>query len=257
MKQEIRVLLAEDTKDGQSALRSALLGRQDVMLLPHAQNGTRAIEYLQLYRVDLFIVDLLLSEMDGLGVLSELKRMNLSSPPKVVVISAMSNEFVIAQASQLGAIYCMLRPCEPKQLVERAVEVYQKSCEEVAMVKQLPFVKGDIRSLAVEVLREVGVPPQLSGYEYLQAALLFSLQNTSIVHCLTTCLYPEVAKQYNATPQRVERAIRHAIEATWNRGNVDKLNSMFGYSVADDRGRPTNAEFIARLKDLISMRCAQ
>ena len=250
------VLLAEDARNSSSAIEETLKKRDDVELLPTARTGTAVLETVKEHKVDLLIIDLVLSEIDGITVLREIKAMPDIHKPTIVLATALSSELIINQAAQLGAVLVMLKPGDPNLIVSRALEVYHDAGKSLVFIYDKPFSRSEVQRIIVSTLREVGVPPQLLGYKYLRTAILTAAQKPQMLHAITTELYPKVAQEHDSTTPKIERSIRHAIETTWNRSNVDTLYELFGYTISSSRGRPTNSEFIARLTDLVLMRCS-
>lgn len=251
----ISVLLAEDIRNTTSNLSGELASRENVNFLPIIRDGPSVIEAIKKYKVDLLILDLVLADLDGIGVLKKIKEMQNVHKPTIVVATALASEMIINQASQLGAIDVQLKPCDSKKVIDRALEVYQDAGRSLIFIYDKPFAKSEIQRIIVSTLREVGVPPQLLGYKYLRTAILVAAQHPHMLHAITTELYPNVATEHESTTPKIERSIRHSIETTWNRSDVDTLYELFGYTISSSRGRPTNSEFIARLTDLVLMRC--
>lgn len=253
MSRPLRVILAESLQEP-SNIQTALEKRSDVELLSVVSDGLKAIKAVRDYRADLLILDLVLAGIDGIGVLREIQVMGLSDPPTIVVCTALSSPHLINEAVTLGAVHCLLKPANPDWIVNRAIELCCQGYHKVVLVDGIAFAAGDVQRIITDIFRELGVPPHLLGYDYLRQSVLIGLEHKDMLHSITTRLYPKLASLNGSSPQRVERAIRHAIEATWNRGNIESIYQYFGYSVQGDRGRPTNSEFIARITDAVNMR---
>lgn len=256
MTSRIRVLLAEDQNCSDGKIGEALLNNPKIELLDVAKSGLEAIEYIRRYRVDLLLLDLVLPEIDGITVMREMRKMGLQKMPSVVICTALSSEKIINEAVTLGAIHCLLKPANPEWIVNRMLEIYLDSRESVIFIGEKMYSVAEVQYAVTDIIREIGIPPHLTGYDYLKKGIIESVLQTKYTHSITTKLYPRLASEYGTTPQRVERSIRHAIEATWNRGDINVLEKLFGYTVKDDRGRPTNSEFIARVVDLVMLRYA-
>ena len=255
MSARIRVLLAEDQNCSDGKIEASLRNHPAVELLDVASTGVQAIDCIRRYRVELLLLDLVLPEMDGISVLREMRKLDLYKEPMVVICTALSSERIINEAAHLGAVHCLLKPANPDWIVQRMLEIYNTQ-DVVVSIGQRLYSASDLLHIVVKIIHEIGIPPHLTGYDYLKKGILESIRYEKFTHAVTTKLYPRLATEYNTTPQRVERSIRHAIEATWNRGDIVVLEKLFGYTVKDDRGRPTNSEFIARVVDLVMLRCA-
>lgn len=255
LKNNVNVLVAEDLRNAHKDMDRVLREREDINLLPSARDGLRAIESLKQHEVDLFLLDLVLSEIDGIGVLRMLQSMNLPSPPTVVLITALSSPLIINQAAKLGATHTLLKPCDPSYMIDRALEVYRDARSHMIVIGNRTYPLSEIQRIIVEALHAVGMPPQLLGYEYLRSAILAALKESSALHGITTYLYPLLAEGHNSTPQKIERSIRHAIESTWNRTSVESIHRLFGSGMSQQTTRPTNSEFIARMTDYVLLNC--
>lgn len=256
MTSKIHVLLVEDINSSDGKIREALSSNSNIELLDVAKDGIEAIEYIKRYQVDLLLLDLVLPQMDGLTVLREMRKLDLVKMPTVVICTALSAQKVINEAICLGATHCLLKPADPEWIVSRMLEVYLDSREAVVFIGEKMFSIPELLFAVTDIIREIGIPPHLTGYNYLKKGIYESILQSKYTHSITTKLYPHLAMEYGTTPARVERSIRNAIEATWNRGDIYVLEKLFGYTVKDDRGRPTNSEFIARVVDLVMLRYA-
>jgi two-component system response regulator (stage 0 sporulation protein A) len=160
-------------------------------------------------------------------------------------------EFVSAAAAQLGVRYLMLKPCDTSALVERLEEI--RGGENLRILPKRPTDKHSIESLVTSIIHEIGVPAHIKGYQYLREAIIIAVNDMDVINAITKVLYPQVAKTFQTTPSRVERAIRHAIEVAWDRGDLDTLQRFFGYTVSNTKGKPTNSEFIALIADKLQL----
>lgn len=249
MNENINVLIAEDLRNAQEGMEEALKAHEDVNLLPAARDGIKTIEALQNYSVDLLLLDLVLAEIDGIGVLRNIQ--DMKEKPTVVLVTALSSPVIINQAAKLGAVHTLLKPSDPHYLANRALEVYRDASAQMLHIHGKTLSIAEVQRMIVEALHSVGMPPQLLGYVYLRAAIMLAIQDSSILHGITTVLYPEIAKQYDSSPQKVERSIRHAIETTWARTSTESLQKVFGYNNDLSANRPTNSEFIAMMTDYV------
>lgn len=255
MKQVINVLLAEDRRNIQPGMEEILRTRPDINFLAPARDGLRAIEVLRQEEVDLLLLDLVLAEVDGIGVLRSIQ--DNENKPTIVLVTALTSPLIINQAAKLGAVHTLLKPGDPQYIVDRALEVYRDSSATIIMIDDKPFYSSDIQRIIVEALHSIGMPPQLLGYEYLRMAIIETLKENGRIHGITTQLYPLIAEEYDSTPAKIERSIRHAIETTWNRTSTNAVQKIFGPSVSAENGRPTNSEFIALMMNYVLTETSQ
>lgn len=210
---------------------------------------------------DVVLLDIIMPKMDGLGVLEEVKKdENLLKKPAFIILTAMGQEEVMEEALGLGANYVLLKPFDSNALVKKIRQI--KNGKIAANRKDFITLKekteekdGDYRLeiIVTNIIHEIGVPAHIKGYQYLRDSIIMSVNNMDILNSITKQLYPTIAKMHETTPSRVERAIRHAIEVAWNRGKMDTINELFGYSIQAGKGKPTNSEFIALIADKIRL----
>ena len=194
-------------------------------------------------------MDLMLSKRDGIAVLKAIN--NMEHRPAVLATSGFVNDYVTSAAAGLGVRYLMLKPCDMSALVERLQELRGSS----AQTKVFPRrgSQTSIESMVTNIIHEIGVPAHIKGYQYLREAIIIATQDMDVINAITKVLYPQVAKTFQTTPSRVERAIRHAIEVAWDRGDLDTLQRFFGYTVSNTKGKPTNSECIALIADKLQL----
>lgn len=247
----INVLVADDNRDFCDVLGEYIKSQPDMRLAGVAHSGHEVLDLLEGVAPDVIILDIIMPHLDGIGVLERLNANRWDKRPKVMVLSAFGQESVTQRAFQLGADYYVLKPFN--------LEVLGKRIRQMAGAKEeaaVPTPKPAYRTLDVAVtnlLHEIGVPAHIRGYLYLRDAIIMVANKVEVMGAVTKELYPSVARKYNTTPSRVERAIRHAIEVAWSRGNVDFLTRLFGHTVNSNRGKTTNSEFIAMLADRLRM----
>ena len=236
------VLLADASEEFRTLLRESIEKDQGFTVVGSTGDGMEAIQLLEALRPDVAVVDLVLPGMDGLGVLERLEH----SSTKVVVCSAFYNDQSVARASELGAAYFLIKPFTPEALRDRLHNLF--AWEE-------PRQEGDVdlKDMVTEIIHEVGVPAHIKGYQYLRYAIILAVRDMEIINAVTKVLYPAVAEHFGTTPSRVERAIRHAIEVAWDRGDLETLQRYFGYTVSNTKGKPTNSEFIAMIADRLTL----
>jgi len=253
MMNKIRVLLSESCEfKNSSALAEAFQKLENVEVLGNLHDGRDIVERLERGDVDLLILELILPNMDGLEVLHAIQQMRRR--PVVIVCSAISVERIIEEAIALSASYYLPRHASAAWCARRAVELYDIVASSEIVVAGKRVDANFVRMRITELLRHMGVPPHLKGYGYIKSALFSTVRDPSLLNATTTVLYPMIARQNNTEPSLVERMMRHTIETTWNRGDIDALIELFGYSVSNERSRPTNTEFLARLTDDLLMR---
>ena len=204
-------------------------------------------------------MDLVLPTIDGIGVLERINRMQLNKRPHVLIVSSVLNETVTSYSNSYGVEYCMLKPVNYDALIDRITMMAAPitTGEDVMQnwkVNTKKFDYAQVEAMVTNVIHEIGIPAHIKGYHYLREAIILSVKNSEIINSVTKLLYPTVAKHHGTTSSRVERAIRHAIEVAWDRGDIDVLNSYFGYTIQNDRGKPTNSEFIAMISDKLRLR---
>lgn len=196
------------------------------------------------------IMDLVLSGADAISVMQTVNSSNLNKKPRFIITSGFDNNLLQQELRTAGAFYFFLKPLSPALLCERLLDFLGADSMES---NQTPSNVVDIEGVVTEIIHQIGIPAHIKGYHYLREAILMSIDNSEYLHAITKQLYPSVAKRFNTTPSRVERAIRHSIEVAWDRGDVDVLNSYFGYTIHNLRGKPTNSEFIAMITDRMKL----
>lgn len=249
----IRVLIADDNEDFCTMLNDYFSEQSDLEVVGIANNGVEAIEQVVSLQPDVIILDIIMPHLDGLGVLEKIKGMDLTPDPKVVILTAFGQERVTKEALELGADYYVLKPFNMEVLVDRIRQLNSSRVNISRVIRaSAPPVKRDLEDVITGVLLEVGVPAHIKGYMFLKEAITLVINDMDIINSVTKCLYPAIAERFDTTPSRVERAIRHAIESAWNgRNNIQAVNKFFRYSIRNDKGKPTNSEFIALIADNI------
>lgn len=240
-----RIVLADAAEEFRQMLADMIGGGADLTVCAQTASGEELLDLIARHRPDVVVMDLMLSGMDGLEVLEELGE----DRPKVLVLSAFGGPALAGQISQRGGDYCMLKPCRPQSVVERA----RLLCDVPALQLQEEGDARDLERQVTAIIHEIGVPAHIKGYQYLREAIGLAVADMEIINAVTKVLYPAVAKKFGTTASRVERAIRHAIEVAWDRGDLETLQKYFGYTVSNAKGKPTNSEFIAMIADRISL----
>ncbi len=214
------------------------------------KDGENALAKIANNNYDVVIVDLWISRLDGIGVIRESKKLSLSKEPIFLLMSPINKQSLLIEASSAGADMCIPKPFDVHSLISH-IESLISAKQSVAVKKSN---MGDMESQVTKIIHQIGVPAHIKGYQYLRSAILMTIDDSEIINSVTKILYPTVAKKYQTTTSRVERAIRHAIEVAWDRGDVDTLNSYFGYTIQNSRGKPTNSEFIAMIADNLRLK---
>lgn len=235
------VLLAEANEEFRGMLREAIEKTEEFTVVGSTGDGMEALQLIGQYRPELLVMDVVLPGLDGLGVLRQLKSQE-KDQPKVIVLSAFCADQVVSEAVTLGASYFLPKPCETDALLDRMHSIFGQPAapEEHA---------SSLKNQVTAVIHEIGVPAHIKGYQYLREAIMIAVDDMEVINAVTKVLYPAVAKRFGTTPSRVERAIRHAIEVAWDRGDLETLQKYFGYTVSNAKGKPTNSEFIAMIAD--------
>lgn len=243
------VFIADSTEEFCARVTAELQHTDGFVVVGTANDGEMAIRKVSQLKPDVLVLDLMLAKQDGISVLKALS--NLEKRPITLATSGFITDYVASAAANLGAKYLMLKPCDMSALVERMEQIRGSSNRR----KVLP-VKSDkagIESMVTNIIHEIGVPAHIKGYQYLREAIIIAVDDMDVINAITKVLYPQVAKAFQTTPSRVERAIRHAIEVAWDRGDLDTLQRFFGYTVSNTKGKPTNSEFIALIADKLQL----
>ncbi len=243
------VFIADSAEDFCSGLTAALQRADGFRVVGTAGDGEQAIRMIEEKKPDILVLDLMLAKKDGISVLKAIA--NMEHKPITLATSAFLTEYVSTAAANLGVRYLMLKPCDMAALVERMEEI--RGGESLRYPVQRRNDKVSIETLVTNIIHEIGVPAHIKGYQYLREAIIIAVNDMDVINAITKVLYPEVAKNFGTTPSRVERAIRHAIEVAWDRGDLDTLQRFFGYTVSNTKGKPTNSEFIALIADKLQL----
>lgn len=256
MEAKIKVLIADAAEDTRSLLAESLTASGDIEIVGAAADGLEALSLIGERKPDVVICDLVLPKLDGVGLLQRLG--DAESQPAVIVLSAFYNEKTIARCAELGAYYFIPKPCDTQALLEVVRGSVETAAKSPAVMTSQSIRRGeDLESVVTDIIHEIGVPAHIKGYQYLREAIIITINDMDVINAVTKVLYPTVAKKFGTTPSRVERAIRHAIEVAWDRGDIETLQRFFGYTVSNIKGKPTNSEFIAMIADCLSLRRKQ
>ena len=243
------VIIADNSEEFCSSLTAALHQTDRFQVADTASDGERAIKLVTEHKPDILVLDMMLAKKDGISVLKAMA--NLERKPIVLATSGFITDYVASTAANLGVRYLMLKPCDMSALVERLEEI--RGGENLRMPAPRHSGQQNIETMVTNIIHEIGVPAHIKGYQYLREAIIIAVEDMDVINAITKILYPQVAKTFQTTPSRVERAIRHAIEVAWDRGDLDTLQRFFGYTVSNTKGKPTNSEFIALIADKLQL----
>lgn len=249
MEQNKKILIADENGESRKRCKEAL-ARAGFRTVEEAYNGEDALMKINRTRPDVVIADIWLSKLDGIGLLRSCR--NIEPKPIFIIISLVSNQNILVDAMNAGASLCLLKPLDYGSLVSHIEALTGSGISSSPASDATP--PPDIETQVTKIIHQIGVPAHIKGYQYLRCAILMTIADSDIINSVTKVLYPSVAKKYSTTTSRVERAIRHAIEVAWDRGDVDTLNSYFGYTIQNSRGKPTNSEFIAMIADNLRLK---
>lgn len=261
--QNIEVLFTDDNREFTNLLSEYISEQEDMTVTGIAYNGEEVLQMLSEARKipDVLILDIIMPHLDDIGVLERLRDMDLNPQPKIIMLTAFGQENITQRAVQLGASYYILKPFDMEVLANRVRQLvgsqgsmssssnmYNYSSTSRSNV--VPLSKGkNLDANITSIIHEIGVPAHIKGYQYLREAITMVYNNIEILGAITKTLYPAIAEKFKTTPSRVERAIRHAIEVAWTRGNIDSISHLFGYTINISKSKPTNSEFIAMVAD--------
>ena len=254
MENKLKVVIADDSSDfGQNCAKVLKSYGMEVNLCQ--KDGQKVVDFAKRYNADIILADVFMPNLDILGVLSALKEMEEQQRPMVMAMSSFDNQRLEKEMLDAGVSYYFLKPFDINTLAQRIIKLSNWKNDKAPIVIRKDTVLTDtqLEILVTDIVHEIGIPAHIKGYHYLREAIMLSVKNSDIINSVTKVLYPTVAKKHSTTSSRVERAIRHAIEVAWDRGDLDILNSYFGYTIQNERGKPTNSEFIAMISDKIRL----
>ena len=267
MNKKITVLIADDNSEFSATLAGYINAEEDLELVGMARDGVDAFDMIKNLEPDIVLLDVIMPRLDGLGVLERLEENNIKKMPMCIMLSAVGQDKITQKAINLGAQYYIVKPFEISVLIKRIKEL--KFFQPVQ--SKIPYTSREIKTSYIEIapnekkneenlealvtnmIHEIGVPAHIKGYQYLREAIMMVVNDIDIINQITKQLYPEIAQKYHTTPSRVERAIRHAIEVAWGRGEQNTVESIFGYTVNAAKGKPTNSKFIAMIADKLRL----
>lgn len=242
----IRIFLIDESTDMKHQMEEFFRSQHDMEVVGSASNGREALEKLRSIRADVILMSSVLPELDGVAVAQEVQKLFGGDTPAMILYSSFNMDAVMNQAVKAGVVYSFQKPFSMQVVADRIRGI---------VADEEPAQNGGERlEVAVtNIIHEVGIPAHIKGYHYVREAIVMAVEDMESLNAITKILYPGIAKKFSTTPSRVERAIRHAIETAWSRGDVDVLNKIFGYTISNDKGKPTNSEFIAMIADRLHL----
>ena len=254
MEKQLKVIIADDSSLlGENCAKTFKAYGMQVSLCP--KDGLKVIERVKNEAPDIVLADVFMPNMDILGVIKNINESGIKDKPMVMAMSGFDNERLEKELIDGGVDYYFLKPFDVNVMAQRIIQLSGwKNQSYPLVVKDNVITDTNLELMITDIIHQIGVPAHIKGYSYLREAIMLAIKNGDIINSVTKLLYPTVAKKHSTTASRVERAIRHAIEVAWDRGDIDVLNSYFGYTIHTERGKPTNSEFIARIADKIRLR---
>ena len=265
MKDKITILIADDNPDFARTLTSYIEEDDELEVIAVARDGKQAVEMILNTEPDIALLDVIMPHLDGIGVLEKINEANMKKRPMCIMLSAVGQDKITQRALELGAEYYAIKPIDIEVLLGRIKDIKNFTPSEIkktyASTREIrgQFIEiskkdqENLEALVTNIIHEVGVPAHIKGYQYLREAIMMVVNNIDIINQITKQLYPDIAVKYHTTPSRVERAIRHAIEVAWGRGQSDTVDNIFGYTISAAKGKPTNSEFIAMIADKLRL----
>ena len=250
MENRVKILIADGNEEFCAHVKRRLEQVSGYEIVGTAADGQRAVELMRAAKPDVLVLDLMLSKLDGITVLKRAREMD--KPPAALVLTGFMTEYVAGMAASLGVQYFMTKPCELDAVAERIHEMtaIDGQLRQSAQRRQ----EVNIEAMVTSIIHEIGVPAHIKGYQYLREAVRMVVNDPDVINRITKELYPGIARTYDTSASKVERAIRHAIEVAWTRGKIENINDIFGYNVYTRNDKPTNGEFIALLAEHIALR---
>ena len=269
MREKITVLIADDNQEFSMTLATYLKNQEDMAVVGRAKDGNEALDMIPNLMPDVVLLDVIMPHLDGIGVLEKLNMIKMNKRPICIMLSAVGQDKITRKAVELGAEYYVVKPFDIELLITRIRELKNYRPEQnnnfisrdiqppkpqyIEIPKAAEKKEENIEALVTNVIHEVGVPAHIKGYQYLREAIIMVVNDIDVINQITKSLYPKIAGKFSTTPSRVERAIRHAIEVAWGRGQQDVVENIFGYTISAAKGKPTNSEFIAMISDKLRL----
>ena len=260
---KLNVAIADDNERMLRLLGDIIRTDDELEVVGTAKDGEEACKMIKETEPDVVLLDIVMPKLDGLGVLDKVTHdLSIKKHPSFIMISAIGNEKITEEAFLSGANYYIMKPFDNDMVIKQIKQAKKKMDEsskggEVRRIsayeKKEDKAPQNLEADVTNIIHEIGVPAHIKGYQYLKEAIMMSVDDIEMLNSITKILYPTIAKKYQTTPSRVERAIRHAIEVAWSRGKMDTIDELFGYTIHNGKGKPTNSEFIALIADKIRL----
>ncbi|TCU72769.1 sporulation transcription factor Spo0A [Tissierella praeacuta] len=252
-----KIVIADDNREFSEILTRFISSYEEFQIVGVAKDGIEALDMIDREKPDVLILDIIMPHLDGLEVLERLHDRVEYNLPKVIILSAVGQDKITQRAIELGAHYYVVKPFDFRIFIKRLRQIAGiedniikiKENPEMFMSTKPETTEKNLEAQITKIIHEIGIPAHIKGYLYLREAIAMVVEDMDFLGAITKELYPNIATKFNTTPSRVERAIRHAIEVAWTRGKVDTINKLFGYTINNDKGKPTNSEFIALIAD--------
>ena len=267
MKEKITILIADDNQEFSQTLANYIHEQEDMEVIGIAKDGEEALDMISNIEPDVVLLDVIMPHLDGIGVLEKISMMKTNKRPICIMLSAVGQDKITQKAINLGAEYYVVKPFDIELLIKRIKELKnfqpgQNINSFIAKETRQQYVEipnngeksqDNLEALVTNIIHEVGVPAHIKGYQYLREAIIMVVNDIDVINQITKSLYPKIAYKFSTTPSRVERAIRHAIEVAWGRGDQKTVENIFGYTISAAKGKPTNSEFIAMIADKLRL----
>ena len=258
---KLNIAIADDNERMLRLLEGIIESDEELNVIGTAKDGEEAYDVIKTKEPDVVLLDIVMPKLDGLGVLDRVNSdKSIKKHPTFIMISAIGQEMITEDAFRLGANYFIMKPFDNDTVLNRIKSVKHRAAISAPEVRKINayetaehVITRDLEADVTEIIHEIGVPAHIKGYQYLRDAIVMSVNDMEMLNSITKILYPTIAKKYQTTSSRVERAIRHAIEVAWSRGKMDTIDEMFGYTIHNGKGKPTNSEFIALITDRIRL----
>ena len=247
---QIKIILVDNNDQMRNSIKQQITNDK-LLVVADFSEAVSAINYIKENEVDVVVSDIVLPNIDGYEFLEAINKLGLINKPKMLILSALSNDNFVNKALSFGADYYMVKPCDVKLLSDRIVELasVEEKPQNVTSIKTIKPRNRQLEEKITNIFITVGIPAHIKGYQFLREAIKMAIDNPEIINSITKKLYPSIAERFETTASKVERAIRHAIEVAWNRGKIENINALFGIRVYSNNEKPTNGEFIALVAD--------
>ena len=267
MKEKTTILIADDNQEFSQTLANYIHEQEDMEVIGIAKDGEEAVDMITNINPDVVLLDVIMPHLDGIGVLEKMDIIKCNKKPICIMISAVGQDKITQKAVNLGAEYYVVKPFDIELLIKRIRELKNFKPNQnintfigreikqqyVEIPENGERSQENLEALVTNIIHEVGVPAHIKGYQYLREAIIMVVNDIEVINQITKSLYPKIAYKFNTTPSRVERAIRHAIEVAWGRGDQKTVEKIFGYTISAAKGKPTNSEFIAMIADKLRL----